>query len=54
MAMASIPIIVDMSEEELAVEVGMDIPCACDMAVADVEVGMAMPDIDMLSIFDVV
>lgn len=53
MAIESIPIIVDMSDEELAVEVAMDIPDDIAMvAVADAEVDIVMPDMDMLSIFD--
>lgn len=53
MAIDSIPIIVDMSDEELAVEVAMDIPDDIAMvAVADAEVDIVMPDMDILSIFD--
>lgn len=48
--MESIPIIADMSDDELAVEVAMDIPDDIDMvAVADAEVDIVMPD---MSIFD--
>lgn len=56
--MESIPIIVDMSDEEVAVEVGMDIPDIPaipdipDMAMvavadADAEVDIAIPDMSM-------
>ncbi|KAE9969230.1 hypothetical protein BLS_005449 [Venturia inaequalis] len=49
-AMESILIIADMSDDELAVEVAVDIPDDIDMvAVADAEVDIVMPD---MSIFD--
>lgn len=53
MAIESIPIIVVMPDEELAVEVAMDMPDDIAMvAVADAEVDIVMPDMDMLSMFD--
>lgn len=50
MAIESIPIIVDISDEEAAVEVAMDIPEDIAMVtVADAEVDIVIPD---MSIFD--
>lgn len=54
MLIESMPIIV-ISVEALAVEVAMDIPeDIAIVAVADAEVVMAIPDIDILSMVDMV